>query len=50
MWVPLTFVYRVKYLGVIFNKSITWRLHIDTIAHKALKAFMRAYFLLKVGA
>jgi hypothetical protein len=37
----------VKYLGVIFDKRITWRLHIEMIEAKAFKTFIRIYFLLK---
>jgi hypothetical protein len=37
----------VKYLGVIFDKRITWRLHIEMIETKAFKAFIRVYSLFK---
>jgi hypothetical protein len=33
----------VKYLGVIFDKRITWRLHIKSVEAKAFKAFIRTY-------
>jgi hypothetical protein len=41
------FVNNVKYLGVIFDKKITLRLHIKTIETKAFRAFIRAYSLFK---
>jgi hypothetical protein len=37
----------MKYLGVIFDRKITWRLHLDTIEAKAFRIFLRAYYLLK---
>jgi hypothetical protein len=37
----------VKYLGVIFDKKITWRLHIELIKAKAFRTFIRIYPLLK---
>jgi hypothetical protein len=37
----------VKYLGVIFDEEVTWRLHIETIAAKALRIFISIYPLLK---
>jgi hypothetical protein len=33
----------VKYLGVIFEKNITWRLHIETIEAKAFRTFLWTY-------
>jgi hypothetical protein len=33
----IPFVNNVKYLGVIFDKRMTWRLHIEVIEAKALK-------------
>jgi hypothetical protein len=36
----------VKYLGVIFDKRITWRLHIEMTEAKAFRAFITIYFLL----
>jgi hypothetical protein len=41
------FVNSVKYLGVIFDKKITWRLHIETVATKAYRTFIRLYSLFK---
>jgi hypothetical protein len=38
---------RVKYLGVIFDKRITWRLHLEMIEAKAFRTFIRIYSLLK---
>jgi hypothetical protein len=37
----------VKYLGVIFDKRITWRLHIEGIETKAFRTFIRLYSLFK---
>jgi hypothetical protein len=31
----------VKYLGVIFDKRIAWRLHIDMIEAKAVRTFFQ---------
>jgi hypothetical protein len=41
------FVNNVKYLGVIFDKRMTWRLHIETIEAKAFRTFIRLYSLFK---
>jgi hypothetical protein len=41
------FVNSVKYLGVIFDKRMTWRLHIEIIEAKAFRTFIRIYSLLK---
>jgi hypothetical protein len=35
----IPFVNHVKYLGVIFNKRITWRLHIEITEAKAFGTF-----------
>jgi hypothetical protein len=35
------FVNHVKYLGVIFGKRITWRLHIEIFGAKAFRAIIR---------
>jgi hypothetical protein len=43
----IPFVNNVKYLGVIFNRKITWRLHIKMIKTKAFRAFIRVYSLFK---
>jgi hypothetical protein len=37
----------VKYLGVIFVKKITWRLHIEAVATKAYRTFIKLYSLFK---
>jgi hypothetical protein len=37
----ITSVNHVKYLGVIFDKRITWRLHIEMIETKAFRTFIR---------
>jgi hypothetical protein len=41
------FVNHVKYLGVIFHKRISWRLHLEIIEAKAIRTFIRIYSLLK---
>jgi hypothetical protein len=41
------FVNSVKYLGVIFDKKITWRPRIETIEAKAIRTFIRIYPLFK---
>jgi hypothetical protein len=41
----IPFVSHVKYLGVIFNKRVTWRLHIKMIEAKAFTTFIRTYCL-----
>jgi hypothetical protein len=43
----IPFVNNVKYLGVIFDRKITWRIHIKAIETKAFRAFIRAYSLFK---
>jgi hypothetical protein len=37
----IPFVNSVKYLGIIFDKRMTWRLHIKMIEAKALRVFLR---------
>jgi hypothetical protein len=37
----------VIYLGVIFDKRITWRLHIEMTKTEAFRAFIRIYSLIK---
>jgi hypothetical protein len=39
--------FRVKDLGVIFDKRITWRLHIEIIEAKTLRTFIRIHPLFK---
>jgi hypothetical protein len=43
----ILFVSHVKYLGVIFNKRITWRLRIEMFEAKAFRTFIRIYSLFK---
>jgi hypothetical protein len=38
----------VKYLGVIFDKRIAWRLHVEMIAAKAFRTFIRIYCLFRI--
>jgi hypothetical protein len=39
-------VNRVKYLGVIFDKRIKWRMNIEITVAKAFRTFIRVYSLL----
>jgi hypothetical protein len=43
----IPFVNSARYLGVIFNKRITWRLHIAMIESNAFRTFIRVYSLFK---
>jgi hypothetical protein len=43
----IPFVNSVKYLGVLFDERMTWRLHIQTMEAKAFKTFNRIYSLFK---
>jgi hypothetical protein len=43
----IPFVNSVKYLGVLFDKRMTWRLHIQMIEAKALRKFIRIYYLFR---
>jgi hypothetical protein len=43
----ILFVNHVKYLGVIFDKRITWRQHIEMTEAKAFRTFIRIYSLFK---
>jgi hypothetical protein len=43
----IPFVNHVKYLGVIFDNRITWRLHLEMIEAKAFRTFTRIYSLFK---
>jgi hypothetical protein len=47
-WTNNPFVNHVKLLGVIFSKSIKWRLYIERIEAKAFRTFIRIYSLLKI--
>jgi hypothetical protein len=37
----IPFVNKIKYLGVIFDKRITWRLQREMIEAKAFRTFIR---------
>jgi hypothetical protein len=39
----IPFVNNIKYLGVIFDKKVTWRLQIEMIDAKAFRTFIRIY-------
>jgi hypothetical protein len=41
----IPFVKHVKYLGIILDKGITWRLHIEMIETKAFRTIIRIYSL-----
>jgi hypothetical protein len=43
----IPFVNSVKYLGVIFDKKITWRLRMETIEAKAFRTSITKYPLFK---
>jgi hypothetical protein len=43
----IPFVNSVKYFGVIFDKKITWRLHMQKIKTKAFRTFSRIYPLFR---
>jgi hypothetical protein len=43
----IPFVNSVKYLDVLFDKRITWRLHIQMTEAKAFRTFIRIYYLFK---
>jgi hypothetical protein len=43
----ILFVNSVKYLGVIFDRRMTWRPHIKKIAAKALGTYIRTYSIFK---
>jgi hypothetical protein len=43
----IPFVNSAKYLGVVFDKKGTWRLHIEMIEAMAFRTFIRIYSLLK---
>jgi hypothetical protein len=44
----IPFVNNAKYLGVIFDKKITWRSQIETVEAKAFRAFITTYSLFKI--
>jgi hypothetical protein len=43
----IPFVNQIKNLGVIFDRRITWRIHIKMIEAKAFTTFLRLYSLSK---
>jgi hypothetical protein len=43
----IPFVNHINYLGVIFDKRTTWRMHIEMFEAKALATFIRNYSVLK---
>jgi hypothetical protein len=43
----ISFINHVKYLSVMFDKRITWRLHIQVTEAKAFRTFIRIYSLFK---
>jgi hypothetical protein len=43
----IALIKHVKYLGVIFGKWITWRLHIEMTEANAFRIFIRIYSLFK---
>jgi hypothetical protein len=43
----IPFVNHVKYLSVIFDERITWRLHIEMIETKTFRTFIKIYSLFK---
>jgi hypothetical protein len=43
----IPFVNSVKYFGVTFDRRMTWRLHIELIAAKALGTYIRTYSIFK---
>jgi hypothetical protein len=43
----IPFVNSVKYLGVIFDKKVAWKLHTEMIEAKAFRTFIRIYSLFK---
>jgi hypothetical protein len=43
----IPFLNHHKYLGVIFDKKITWKMHTETIAIKVLGIFLGIYHILK---
>jgi hypothetical protein len=45
----MPFVNSVKYLGVIFDTRITWRLHVERTETKAFRTSIRLYSLFKRG-
>jgi hypothetical protein len=44
----IPFLDSVKYLGIIVDKKVTWRLHVEMMEAKASRTFIRIYSLFKV--
>jgi hypothetical protein len=47
-WWNISFINNIKYVNVIFNKRITWRLHTEMAEAKAFRTFIRNYSLFKI--
>jgi hypothetical protein len=45
----IPFVNSAKYLGVIFDRRMTWRLHIEKTAAKDLGTYIRTYSIFKIN-
>jgi hypothetical protein len=45
--IDIRFVNNVKYPGVIFDRKITWRLHIEMIEAKAFRTLIGVYSIFK---
>jgi hypothetical protein len=43
----IPFTNHMKYLGIIVDKKLTWKLHTETVATKALCIFLSIYPILK---
>jgi hypothetical protein len=43
----IPFVNSTKYLGFVFDRSMTWRLHIEKTAARALGMYIRTYSIFK---
>jgi hypothetical protein len=43
----IPFVGTAKFLGVIFDRRVTWRLHVEMIEVKAFRTFIRVYSLFR---
>jgi hypothetical protein len=44
-WTSIGFVVNANYFGIIFDKNVTWRLHIEMIESKAFRTFIRVHSL-----
>jgi hypothetical protein len=45
----IPFENNATYLGVIFNRRVTWRQHIERAVAKALCTYIRTYSIFKIG-